>query len=164
MDAVQEWYVRGGAYRMNRAVRGEANSMDARERKLARRFIAMFDEIEPLAEPMRLYRGIGAGSYLDQQGQYLSTSESWDIADSFTREDLVRDAVSGRMRAVPAGEVLILDVQPGVRVMHIGGVQREWVIEADVELTETRRSTGNSRTDRSTRIWVTVTRKETRNA
>lgn len=160
MNTAQQWYVSGGAYRFNRAVRGDANCMDTQERQHAKQFIAMFDQIEPLTEPMRLYRGIGAGSYTEQAGQYLSTSESWDIAESFTAETLVRDVVTGRQRAVPTGEVLILDVQPGVRVMHIGGVQQEWVIEADVILTETRRSSADSRNDRSTRIWLTVTKRQ----
>lgn len=150
MNAAQKWYVKGGAYRLNR----NPQALDNKERKLAKNFTSQFDKLSPLSQPMQLYRGVGHGSYTSQIGQYWSTSENEDIAKSFTAEELYTDTLTRRTRCRAVGEVLIIDVQPGVRVMPIGGVQREWVIEKNVNVTERRRSN-----DGITWIWLTVTAK-----
>ena len=160
MNAVHRWYVRGGAYVLNNALAGRGDAMTGEDRRLARRFIAEFDQVKPLTEPMVLYRGVGRGSYVNQRGQYLSASDNFNIALTFTDHDLTVEP-SGRPRAVPSGEVLILNVQPGVKVLHIGGIQREWVIDASARLTEVYRTTNDTPTDRSTRVWVIVTQGDT---
>jgi len=147
MNTAQKWYVKGGAYRLN----SNPEALDNQERKLAAQFIAMFDDCDPLDNEILLYRGVGNGSYANQIGQYWSTSSDDKIAESFTRERLQRDA-RGRWKAIKTGEVLIIRVTPGVRVMEIGGVQREFVIERGITVQETmRRQHGEM-----TYIWLTV--------
>lgn len=124
MNAAHRWYVRGGAYVLNGALADRSDAMTAYDRRLARQFIAAFDQVRPLTEPMVLYRGVGRGSYVNQRGQYLSASDNIGVALAFTDHDLTVEP-TGRPRAIPSGEVLILDVQPGVRVLHIGGIQHE---------------------------------------
>ena len=146
MNNAQKWYVRGGAYRLNR----NPESLDSEEKKLANQFCKMFDDITPISEDMRLYRGIGHGSYTDQAGSFWSTSASEDIAKSFTREEIYKNS-RGQRRARSVGEVLIIDVKPGVKVMNIGGVQREFVIDRNAVAIETNRVENGA-----TWIWITV--------
>jgi len=149
MNAAQKWYVKGGAYRLNR----NPEAMDTEEQKMAHSFVKMFDKITPTDRALRLYRGVGNGTYQNQVGHYWSTSSSEGIAKSFTREELYQD-VHGNLRARAIGEVLIIDVQPGVRVMHIGGVQQEYVIEREIEVTETNRVENGV-----VWVWITVSPK-----
>ena len=146
MNSAQKWYVKGGAYRLN----GRPEALDRDEKKLAAEFVAMFDNITPLDNEMLLYRGVGNGTYTNQLGSYWSTSSDDKIAESFTEERLVNTRRG--WRAIKTGEVLIIRVQPGVRVMEIGGVQREFVIERNVTVAETmRRKNGEM-----TYIWLTI--------
>ena len=146
MTESQEWYIRGGAYRLN----NNQGSMDSRDRKMAREFIAMFNTITPTDTAIQLFRGVGNGSYTNQIGQFWSTSDDESVAKSYTKVELYRDS-RNRWRERKVGEVLIISVEPGVRVMKMNNVEREYVIERDVIVQETRRVNNGV-----TWIWITI--------
>jgi hypothetical protein len=149
IEEARAWYIKGGAYRLN----NNQGSMDRYDREQAKNFMATFNTIPPLEEPIQLFRGVGNGSYKNQIGQFWSTTSEESVAKSYTKVELYKDS-HNRWRERKAGEVLIINVQPGVRVMKMNNIDREYVIERDVAITETNRTIQNG----ITWIWITISK------
>jgi len=157
----QKWYVAGAAYRLNRQLisTGVFEPEDADDARLYRQFLQEFNSTQPLTQPMRAYRGIGQGTNTMGRGGFASASLDERVAESFVEVRLVKSPYSweyGRMTEIRTGEYLVLDIQPGVRVMNIDGAQNEVVIEPDIEIEITNTIRSNGSKDQSTTIWMTI--------
>lgn len=157
MTDAQRWYVAGAAYRLNRQLvqSGTFEPEDTKDAALHEQFVNEWECIDPLTENMTVYRGTENNKM--GQGGYASASLSSEIADSFVRIRLVKKGWD--YTETKTGEFLVLNIQSGVKVMKIPGCQQEVVIEPGVGIKITHITRNDSKNDKSSVVWMTVTKK-----